>query len=1327
MQVSAVKRGQLMEFYGLDDPSLQPQTWTEPAKPLLSSAAAAIMGALPNTATATTTTTTTAINTAINTTSSNTSNAAGSEQPAMEVEDVLKQQAGLSCTLTTPQTLLTSRFFDPKSYISHLATTTPAADGSDKLTFRQLEQALAVLQREVEEREHVLKSLAKQHFDRFIASKSSVDAIYLDLKRRIHPATTLQLSPDGLVIDTQLTQNTSSSQSQQQEVGDAALEGLKTALVALNQHAKSLFTPILDRRSQSLLLRSTLAWLERFRFFFDLPATLKGWVHKAQWDHFVRDYKKGRALIAQFQQQQQHRKPTTTTTTNTPFNTSINSVDAGMPEWTIAEKVLKQVWADVEKWTVVVRRRLFALLQDWTMVGTEQHERYIVYLMELDAYSSSTTSTMTVTATIPEKTVGEGAGGGVEEDPVWFVVKGLYDWMLKLMRKAYKDYLVQLESLADEFHEHRHHHDNTASTAQQRAASPSLQHKPATTKRKYNTLNITSTHFRKSVEAARSLREYELVFGKDVETRVWQVTMRLVKDLGDILTGYLGALIGFCKMLAVMNPTTLHQQQQQQQTQQQADRAKKRREHVDMSQVMVERLLEAYRVRVEMALRFVTGSFHSTASSSHLGMMEVVDEPVPVPTSPTNGAGNRVSTTSVQSISSQQNQVPGLTVPTPAPAIHVTPASPAPAPSSPSSVPTYVLPPSSPTTVPKQERVRVLMESTRKNMVLVVVYMPHVMSGLDATQAVCLRQVKVAMAGSLGSSGGMASTGGGGLGKGLVSTGSMDYLNSSFGAPLSSMLSSSGTNNTATPSLGTASISRLFGELIDGLKSGVVDMICQGWQDVAAEFYQYEDWTVGDMWAEADFRRKILKAQAQKQAGGASKKEKEKDAPQLQAQVGSTMTSLSMGSGGSKEGSYSSAAPSAQIRVSGGVKLFYAFEKVMLRGLFQIMAMMDLEDAFQPNKPTSSSSEPSSAPSTSQKEREAAISRSVARFNKDMLERVKRGFCESLLAFLDSMHFMGFSDFPWGGVGDGDGSSAVGSGKDGSGAFNAGMVDSGIVSVQETGGSGTGGDGAVLDISNSDVRLLILLTNLHSLKTQTTPKLIHLFESLFGASLTVRERKEVFAVHARLDQKIWTRYCGSKISSATQIIDRGILFNGIDWSTYQIKPAHVQGYVDELLISLVLAYSEIQSVLGGGASGGLVQHQHAFGAVVRGVQTAFERAFSNVDGCSLNGAMQALIDLMALKAVLSPSPAGQSTIGTGTSTGTMGKQVVTATIVVSNEDGEVDGETQMRQELLKTWDRVAALVQSKLVEPGTKVDMQEVHKVVEKWKKGCEVVVMCFR
>jgi exocyst complex component 2 len=215
-------------------------------------------------------------------------------------------------------------------------------------SFRDLQSGYLRLQDTVEKRKETMKSLVKDNFDRFVGAKSTVEAIYKELKSK-------NLNSAGY-----------------------GTENFCKELQDSNELANQIFKPIVERKMKAEKIRSTLTILERYKFFFNLPSSLQEAIEKhGKFDQAVHDYKKGRAIYFSH-----------VLTADTPMspvqaaNTGRGSRKAAAPNGLV--KVFEKVWQEVERVIVGLRQRLFRELADMTL-SFELQERNMIALIELDS------------------------------------------------------------------------------------------------------------------------------------------------------------------------------------------------------------------------------------------------------------------------------------------------------------------------------------------------------------------------------------------------------------------------------------------------------------------------------------------------------------------------------------------------------------------------------------------------------------------------------------------------------------------------------------------------------------------------------------------------------------------------------------------------------------------------------------------------------------------------------------------------------------------------------------------------------------------------------
>ncbi|KAI1317314.1 hypothetical protein EDD11_008683 [Mortierella claussenii] len=256
------------------------------------------------------------------------------------------------------------------------------------------------------------------------------------------------------------------------EAQDWGTNRLNTILRESYGKAHEVINPVLERREKIEKLRSTVGLLEPYRLFFNLPNTLQESIKQGKYIQAARDYNKGKVLLAQA-------FPTSAGTSalnNDNASTHSHSSSSNLIE--TKRKVFDRVWSEVERIVAKLRADLESQLEEpWR--GMEEHERNIKLLFELDTTT----------------------------DPVWHCLSSQFRWIKKIMTESYDEQIVLVDELRKS--------DNYVQSQNM-------------------TLSGRTALF-KQILANVNSSEFEMMFAKEPEVKVWLAISTGVKTLSELL------------------------------------------------------------------------------------------------------------------------------------------------------------------------------------------------------------------------------------------------------------------------------------------------------------------------------------------------------------------------------------------------------------------------------------------------------------------------------------------------------------------------------------------------------------------------------------------------------------------------------------------------------------------------------------------------------------------------------------------------------------------------------------------------------------------------
>jgi len=133
-------------------------------------------------------------------------------------------------------------------------------------SFGELSESLNILEGSIVEKNKELRILVEREFLRFVRSKSSLDGILSQFQK------------------TGFNDN------------EAGLRGLKGSVNEANKEATQLVKPILQKKQKEMKLKQAVEFVEKNKFFFNLPKALKNYIAENDYDNLIHDYKRGKNM-----------------------------------------------------------------------------------------------------------------------------------------------------------------------------------------------------------------------------------------------------------------------------------------------------------------------------------------------------------------------------------------------------------------------------------------------------------------------------------------------------------------------------------------------------------------------------------------------------------------------------------------------------------------------------------------------------------------------------------------------------------------------------------------------------------------------------------------------------------------------------------------------------------------------------------------------------------------------------------------------------------------------------------------------------------------------
>ncbi|EKM56994.1 uncharacterized protein PHACADRAFT_208160 [Phanerochaete carnosa HHB-10118-sp] len=177
----------------------------------------------------------------------------------------------------------------------------------------------------------------------------------------------------------------------------------------------------------------------------------------------------------------------------------------------------------------------------------------------------------------------------------------------------------------------------------------------------------------------------------------------------------------------------------------------------------------------------------------------------------------------------------------------------------------------------------------------------------------------------------------------------------------------------------------------------------------------------------------------------------------------------------------------------------------------------------------------------------------------------------------------------------------------------------------------------LLDVSDSDTRLLLVVSNFGHLSKAVIPAMINELENAFNISIQ-EELQTLSAVVAELDKTLFESYVRPKATALMGIIRTGILDPAMDW--YETpQPKEIRSYVFETLVYLVGVHAQVSA-----AAAPLLDR--TLNALVEDVAEEALRCFRQVKKFGMGGMLRATLEIEFVHQTLSRyvTPAAAKTL-----------------------------------------------------------------------------------
>ncbi|EFX02865.1 exocyst complex component [Grosmannia clavigera kw1407] len=119
-------------------------------------------------------------------------------------------------------------------------------------------------------------------------------------------------------------------------------------------------------------------------------------------------------------------------------------------------------------------------------------------------------------------------------------------------------------------------------------------------------------------------------------------------------------------------------------------------------------------------------------------------------------------------------------------------------------------------------------------------------------------------------------------------------------------------------------------------------------------------------------------------------------------------------------------------------------------------------------------------------------------------------------------------------------------------------------------------DSGAFNAGDRNVRMLLTLSNLQSLRSEVVPRLNTQFENAFSVKLT-DETKTIRDVLGQIDTRLFLSYTRPSVDALRRIVRAGVLDSKSGGGSGGTKPSEARPYVYEVLLLLVLVHSQVST------------------------------------------------------------------------------------------------------------------------------------------------------